>query len=144
MKRYVYVTMVIDATIEQAWSVLRDFNGLPDYHPMFVESTIEENKPPDQIGCVRNFSDQDGDRVREQLLALSDREHYYTYRILEGGVPASNYIAQMRLWPVTESNQTFGEWWAEFEVEEANAASVVERVTETFRQGFKSVSDRFK
>ena len=53
------------------------------------------------------------------------------------------YVSQMRLWPVTESNQTFGEWWAEFDVEPADEVATVERVTNTFRQAFRSVSDRF-
>lgn len=139
----VYVTMVLDADIEQAWGVLRDFNGLPDYHPMFAESHIEDGRPADQVGCVRNFVDHEGGRIREELLALSDREYLCAYRILEAGMPVRNYVSQMRLWPVTESGRTFGEWWAEFDVDPADEAATVERVTETFRQAFQSVSARF-
>jgi hypothetical protein len=143
MTAKVYVTMVMNATIDQAWGVLRDFNGLPDYHPMFVESTIEDGRPADQVGCIRNFSDREGGRIREELLSLSDRDYLCAYRIVEAGLPVRNYVAQMRLWPVTESNQAFGEWWAEFDVDEADRASTVARVTDTFRQAFRSVSERF-
>lgn len=144
MMARVYVTAVMDATIDQAWGVLRDFNGLPDYHPLFAESFIEDGKPADQIGCVRNFRDHAGGGIREELLSLSDRDYLCAYRILEAGLPVRDYVAQMRLWPVTESNQTFGEWWAEFDVDEADRANVIARVTDTFRQAFQSVSDRFK
>ncbi|MDN3519530.1 SRPBCC family protein [Aquisalimonas lutea] len=139
----VYVSAVIDATIEQAWGVLRDFNGLPDYHPFFATSFIEDGKPADQIGCVRNFQDHDGGVIREELLALSDRERTCCYRILEAGLPVRNYVAEMRLYPVTETNQTFGEWWAEFDVETADAADTIARVHDTFRLAFESVSERF-
>ncbi len=139
----VYVSAVMDASIDQAWGVLRDFNGLPDYHPFFATSFIEDDKPADRIGCVRNFTDHDGGRIREELLTLSDREYVCCYRILEAGLPVRNYVAEMRLTPVTVSNQTFGEWWAEFDVDPADEADTVTRVQDTFRLAFESVSRRF-
>ena len=139
----VYVSAVMNASIDQAWGVLRDFNGLPDYHPFFATSHIEEGKAADQIGCVRNFKDHDGGRIREELLALSDRERTCCYRILEAGLPVRNYVAEMRLYPVTLSNQTFGEWWAEFSVAPEDEAETVARVHDTFRLAFESVSERF-
>ncbi len=139
----VYVSAVMDASIEQAWGVLRDFNGLPDYHPFFATSHIEDGKPADQIGCVRNFTDHDGGRIREELLTLSDREHVCCYRILEAGLPVRNYVAEMRLFPVTVDNRTFGEWWAEFDVDPADEADCLARVSDTFRLAFESVSQRF-
>lgn len=139
----VYVSAVINATIDQAWGVLRDFNGLPDYHPFFATSFIEDGKSADQIGCVRNFQDHDGGIIREELLALSDRDRMCCYRILEAGLPVRNYVAEMRLYPVTQTNQTFGEWWAEFDVEPADATDTLARVHDTFRLAFESVSERF-
>lgn len=139
----VYVSAVIDASLEEAWGVLRDFNGLPDYHPFFASSYIEDDRPADQIGCVRNFTDHDGGRIREELLTLSDREHVCCYRILEAGMPVRNYVAEMRLHPVTVGNRTFGEWWAEFEVDPDHKAEIHQRVSDTFRLAFESVSERF-
>lgn len=139
----VYVSAVLDASIDQAWGVLRDFNGLPDYHPFFATSYIEGGKPADQVGCVRNFKDHDGGVIREELLSLSDRDYLCCYRILEAGLPVTDYVAQMRLYPVTQSNQTFGEWWAEFSVAPADEEETVARVHDTFRLAFESVSDRF-
>src|SRR5690554_3670092 len=66
----VYVSAVMPITLEQAWSVLRDFNGLPNYHPFFVKSYIEDGKPADKIGCIRHFHDHDGNAIREELLSL--------------------------------------------------------------------------
>ncbi|MBK1668823.1 MxaD family protein [Rhodovibrio sodomensis] len=139
----VYVTAVLEGPIDQTWQILRDFNGLPDYHPLFATSHIEDGKPADQIGCVRNFKDHHGGHLREQLLALSDRDYLCSYQILEAHLPVRNYVSQMKLWPVTESNRTFGEWWAEFEVDDADREDTIEKVTDTFRLAFQSVSDRF-
>ena len=133
----VYVSSVMDIPIEEAWGVLRDFNALPIYHPFFSKSAIEGGKPADQIGCVRDFYTHDGGRIREELLTLSDREYTCCYRILEAALPVRNYVSEMRLKPVTEGGKTFGEWWAEYEVPEKDAASVHQIVSDTFRFAFE-------
>jgi hypothetical protein len=69
---------VIDAPIERVWSVLRDFNSHTAWHPVVADSHIERGEPSDQVGCVRNFTLQDGHHIREQLLTLSDRDHVST------------------------------------------------------------------
>lgn len=43
----------------------------------------------------------------------------------------------MRLKPITEGNKTFGEWWAEYDVAPADAASVYQTVSDTFRFAFE-------
>lgn len=134
----VYVSAVMDVPIERAWAVLRDFNALPVYHPFFAASAIEDGLPADRIGCVRNFSTHEGGTIREELLALSDRERSCCYRILEvTGLPVRDYVAEVTLRPITETGQTFGEWWAEFDADPADRADCVARVTDTFRLGFQ-------
>jgi hypothetical protein len=136
----VYVSAVLEVPIDKAWAVLRDFNALPVYHPFFAKSQIEGGKPSDQIGCVRSFWGHDGGHIREELLTLSDREHTCCYRILEGSLPVRDYVAEMRLKPVTEGDKTFGEWWAEYEVDDANAEDVHARVSDTFRLAFEGAA----
>ena len=88
---------VIDAPIERVWSVLRDFNSHVDWHPVVAESFIEDALAPDQVGCVRNFRLADGAELREQLLALSDRDYVSTYCILDSTIPLERYVATVRL-----------------------------------------------
>jgi hypothetical protein len=133
----VYISAVMDIPLEEAWGVLRDFNALPVYHPFFSKSEIEDGKPSDQIGCVRKFFTHEGGHIREELLTLSDREHVCAYRILGATLPVRNYVAEMRLKPITEGNKCFGEWWAEYDVAEADAASVHQTVSDTFRFAFQ-------
>ena len=133
----VYVSAVMDIPISEAWGVLRDFNALPVYHPFFSKSEIEGNKPSDQIGCVRNFYTHEGGHIREELLTLSDRDYICCYRIIEATLPVQNYIAEMQLKTITENNRTFGEWWAEYDVADSDAASVHQIVSDTFRLAFE-------
>ena len=137
----VYVSSIIDAPIEKVWEVLRDFNALPNWHPLVARSRIEEGRPADAIGCIRNFQLTDtGQTIREQLLALSDVEHFCTYSILEAPLPVSNYVATIRLRRITMTGQTFGEWQSKFDTppgEEGAARDLVRGIYET---GFASIA----
>jgi hypothetical protein len=111
----VYVSNVIPAPASAVWAIVRNFNGLPDWTGFVAESRIEQNHPADRIGCIRNFRLRDGGRIRERLLALSDYEMSCTYAILESPMGVENYIATLRLIPITDGDQTFAEWTAEFD-----------------------------
>jgi hypothetical protein len=139
----VYVSAVMNATLEQAWGMLRDFGALGNYHPYFENSYIEDDRPSDQIGCVRRFGVREGGYLREQLLALSDDEHRCRYKILHIDASWKNYVAEMHLLPVTEGNKCFGEWWAEFDVPAEEEAAAIERVEGTFRTFFQCVNQRY-
>ena len=111
----VFTSSVIGASPDQVWARIRDFNGLPSWHPAIRESQIEGGQPADKIGCIRDFYLQNGDRIREQLLGLSDYDLFCTYSILESPMPLENYIATIRLTPITDGDRTFAEWTAEFD-----------------------------
>jgi NADPH2:quinone reductase len=107
---------VIDAPLERVWAVLRDFNSHGAWHPAVGPSAIEHGEPSDQVGCVRAFTLKDGHRIREQLLALSDRDHVSTYCILDATLPLRNYVATLQLRRVTDGDRTFWHWESTFDV----------------------------
>jgi NADPH:quinone reductase-like Zn-dependent oxidoreductase len=107
---------VIDAPIERVWAVLRDFNSHSAWHPAVGPSAIENGEPSDQVGCVRAFTLKDGNQIREQLLALSDRDHVSTYCILDATLPMRNYVATVQLKRVTDGDRTFWHWESTFDV----------------------------
>ena len=88
----VYVSSVISAPADKVWERVRDFNGLPKWHPRIRDSRIEDAEPADKVGCIRNFNLQNGDNIREQLLGLSDYDMFCTYSILESPMPLTDYI----------------------------------------------------
>lgn len=140
----VYVSAVMNATLDEAWGLLRDFGALGQYHPYFENSFIENGQPADQVGCIRNFRGKGGGGlIRERLLALSDDEHRCRYAILEVDADWKNYVAEMHLLPVTEGNRCFGEWWATWDVPPEQEAEALERVAGTFRTFFECVDVRF-
>jgi hypothetical protein len=136
----VYVSSVIDAPAAKVWARVRDFNALPRWHPAIRDSRIENGEPSDRVGCIRDFHLQNGDRIREQLLGLSDYDYFCTYAILESPMPLTDYIATLRLTPITDGERTFAEWTAEFDCAPDDAEGLVEGIgTNVFQAGFNAL-----
>jgi NADPH2:quinone reductase len=106
---------VVDAPIDRVWAVLRDFNRHDQWHGAVAKSRIEGGERGDQVGCVRSFTLQDGNRIREQLLTLDEREHKSTYCIVDATVPLQRYVATLTLKPVTDGDRTFWHWESTFD-----------------------------
>jgi hypothetical protein len=141
----VYVSGIIDAPVDKVWAYARDFNGHSEWHPLIAKSDIEDGKPSDQVGCVRNFTVQDGGRLRERLLSFSDMHHQFTYSIIVSPMPIENYVATFALKPITEGNKTFVEWYATFDVGAQDEARIVEQVgRSTFAAGIVALEKAVK
>jgi NADPH:quinone reductase len=114
MLQRVVRSTIIDAPIDRVWAVLRDFNSHDQWHAVVDTSRIEGDERSDQVGCVRAFTLKDGNRIREQLLTLDDRDYKSTYCIVEATVPLQRYVASVTLKPVTDGNRTFWHWESSF------------------------------
>jgi hypothetical protein len=138
-----YRSSVINAPADRVWRVVRDFNALPEWHPAIAESRIEQHHPSDKVGCIRNFSLKDGGRIREQLLALSDFEFTCVYSILESPMGVDDYIATLKVTPITDGNRCFIEWSAEFECAPGRERELSELVgNSVFQGGFNALKER--
>jgi len=136
----VYTSSVIDAPADRVWGMIRDFNGLPKWHPAIAESRIENYRKADEIGCVRLFSLKDGGIIREKLLALSDFEYSCTYSILESPMGVDNYVATLKLTPITDGDRTFAEWSAEFDCAPGREQALSENIGQgVFQGGFDAL-----
>ncbi|HSP25893.1 MAG TPA: SRPBCC family protein [Saliniramus sp.] len=140
----VFTSSVIPAPASKVWERVRDFNGLPRWHPRIRESRIENGEPSDKVGCIRDFNLQNGDRIREKLLGLSDYDMFCTYAILESPMALTDYVATLRLTPITDGDATFAEWTAEFECAPEHADDLVNGIgTNVFQGGFDALKRHF-
>jgi NADPH:quinone reductase len=131
---------ILDASLEEVWDILRDFNGHDRWHPAVASSRLEEGASGDMVGAVRDFRLADGSRIREQLLALSDGETSFTYCILEAPVLLRNYVAEVRLRPVTSDRACFWEWCARFDTSAAERETLSRFIAQDIMEaGFRSV-----
>ena len=136
----IYVSSVIDATPDNVWARVRDFNALPQWHPAIADSRIENNQPSDRVGCIRHFHTRDGGMIREKLLAVSDYDFTCVYEILESPMGVENYIATLKLTPITDGGRCFGEWSAEFDCATGREAELTQSIGQgVFQTGFDAL-----
>ena len=140
----VYTSSVIDASADNVWSRIRDFNALPQWHPLIADSRIENGQPSDRVGCIRHFHTRDGGMIRERLLALSDYEYSCSYEILESPMGVANYVATLKLTPVTDGGRCFAEWSAEFECAPGRERELSDSIgSGVFQGGFDALKRHF-
>ncbi len=136
---------VIDAPVAEVWQVLRDFNGHDRWHPAVAHSELEAGRRTDQIGAVRNFDLASGERLREVLLSMSDRERRFRYAIVESEVPLYDYVAEVQLKPVTDGTRTFWSWSSRFRTPPGRERELAELVAEgVYEAGFAALRARLE
>ena len=134
---------VIDAPIAAVWQILRDFNGHDRWHPAVARSALEAGMKTDQIGATRNFLLTEGERIRERLLTLSDKDHRLRYSIVDSEVPLQNYVAEVALKPVTDGDRTFWSWQSRFNTPPGREEEMARLVAEgVYEAGFEAVRAR--
>jgi NADPH:quinone reductase-like Zn-dependent oxidoreductase/uncharacterized protein YndB with AHSA1/START domain len=137
MKISIIRSAVIDAPMERVWAVLRDFSSHDRWHPAVARCSMENDAAGDVVGGVRRLSLADGTELREQLLRHSDRERTLTSCILDSPLPLMDYVATMRFKPVTDGDQTFWDWRAQFQAPDNRAAELKDFVgRQIYETGF--------
>ena len=133
---------IIEVPIESVWDVLRDFNSHSQWHPAIDDSAIERGQVSDRVSCIRRFTLADGQELREQLLSLSDLDMSYSYCLLDTPVPLFNYVAHVRLFPVTDQDHTYAEWEARFTTIAGQEQQMQALVgNDIFSAGFKALRE---
>ena len=131
---------IMNAPVDAVWDVIRDFNGHDRWHPAVADSHIERGEPVDRVGCVRRFHLAGGEALREQLLTLSDIDMAFSYCLLDTEVPLFNYVAHVRLFPVTDGDLTFWQWESRFDTRPGEERTMADLVgTNVYDAGFEAI-----
>lgn len=123
-----YSSAIIPATADEVWALVRDFNGMPAWHPAVKQSELEKGTDGTTIGAARKLTLGDGGIVRENLVAMNDHDRRFTYEITESPFPVRRYVSTLRIAPITATGEAFGEWWADYDADGADEATL----TDTF------------
>lgn len=124
---HVFRSMILDAPVDQVWSVVRAFDGVAVWNPAVVKAHMETGSATSP-GSIRRLDIVDGSVFRETLLELSDTARSYTYGILDSPLPVRNYVSTHRFVPITHTDQTLGIWESRFDCDveqEAELADIV-------------------
>ncbi|MBO0829491.1 MAG: SRPBCC family protein [Streptosporangiales bacterium] len=139
-----YASGVVPASADEVWAVVRDFDGLPSWHPAIAGSEIEQGTNL-VVGAVRRLALDGGGAVGERLMTLDDVDRSYTYEFTDPGpFPVRTYRSTIRVAPVTDTGHAFVEWYAWFDAEAADEAGLVEQYADgVYGSGIAALQARF-
>jgi mxaD protein len=106
-------SVTIEAPATQVWAKCGDFDALDRWHPAVAKDTLTkgENNVP---GAVRHLDIKGGGYVDEELLHYSGKGHYYSYRILDSGLPVSDYHSTLSVKAAGPGNKSVVTWTGTF------------------------------
>jgi mxaD protein len=84
----------IQATPAQVWDKVGNFGDLGAWHPA-VKTTEILSGENGKVGAVRFLTLQDGGTIKETLLSFDPRKMRYSYNIVEGVLPVSEYASSI-------------------------------------------------
>lgn len=139
-----YASGVVPASADEVWAVVRDFDGLPSWHPAITGSEIEEGTNL-VVGAVRKLTLDGGGVVKERLMTLDDVDRTYTYEFTDPGPFAvRSYRSTVRVAPVTDTGHAFVEWRCWFDAEAADEPDLVGTYADgVYATGITALRDRF-
>ena len=127
----------LPVSAKTVWAVIGNFNALPDWHPAVEKSELKK----EDGSTVRKLSLVGGGSIEEKLEQIDDKERLYTYSILSGPLPVSNYTATLR---VRDSGSGCTvEWGSEFDAQGAPENAAVEAISGIYEAGFENLKKMF-
>jgi len=127
----------LPVSAKTVWAVIGNFNALPDWHPAVEKSELKK----EDGSTVRKLSLVGGGSIEEKLEKIDDKERRYTYTILSGPLPVSNYTATLK---VREGDKGCSvEWSSEFEARGAPEGDAVAAISGIYEAGFENLKKMF-
>lgn len=124
---------ILNTTADDAWKMIRCFNGVIKYLPAVLKSTREGSG----AGSVRTLVLSDGGRVVERLEEVDESPSpFLTYSIITSPLPIEKYFATMRVQGLDGSRCKLI-WSSTFTPKGISDVEAVEIVRKIYLNGFK-------
>lgn len=134
------VTKSIDvaASPEAVWRTIGGFCGIGDWHPVVEKCALSKTggKP------VRTLSLKGGGTLVEEEQSRDDRTMGYTYTILEGPLPVTDYRSTLRVAKAGSGSKVT--WTGTFKAKGAPDAKAEEVIGGVYDGGLKSIAGKAK
>ena len=125
----------LNASAEEVWKTISDFNGLPKFVDAIVDSTIEGSG----VGAVRTLKLQDGGPpIVEKLESQDDQTRSLSYSIVESPLPLDRYLATVEVRDLGEGRCEVV-WSSSFEPKGAPEEEAKKIVKGVYSAGFEGL-----
>jgi hypothetical protein len=130
------VCLLADQGPEPLWARLADFPSWRTWLSRVSGSTMAPG-PTHSPGATRIVGPVDSPRVHEVLLAVDAREYTLSYGVAEEpvwAVPARNYVATVRLIPLTGRPATVVDWSSRYDCDRGDEKRINELLEQLYRE----------
>lgn len=124
-------------TSETIWSLVGNFNSLPQYIEAVTKSVIDSKA----TGTVRTLTLTDGSQLAERLLYYDTEVKELRYTLLLGPLPVQNYVSTIKVTGTTNGCSVL--WSCSFEPDGVTSKEAIEAVKAIYQMGFKGLSSMF-
>jgi hypothetical protein len=118
---------------DDIWKLIGGFNGLPEWHPAIKASSLEEG------GRVRKLELAGGGSITERLESFSDKEHVYSYSIVQGPLPVAEYVSTLKVRKAEDGKGATVEWSSEFKPKGASDTDASKVIEGIYKAGFDNL-----
>ncbi|SFL06795.1 SRPBCC family protein [Azotobacter beijerinckii] len=126
----VSVSINIACPAEQVWLLLGGFDLLPRWVDSIASSRLDDG------GRLRYLEMADGVVIIERLLEFSESERHYSYALLEGPLPVSDYLGRVSVRDDGEG-RSLATWSSRFRSEKANEVEIATDLESFYRTGLE-------
>ncbi len=136
------VTMntIINASADEVWKLLRDFNGLPRFIAAIKASTMEGAG----VGAVRTLIvDGGGPPIVERLERLDDKARTLSYSIVTSPLPVEGYFATVEVKDAGAGRCELT-WSSTFQPKDAPESVAVQTIEGVYAGAFEGLKTLFK
>ena len=134
------VTKSVDvaASPEAVWKTIGGFCGIGDWHPVIEKCVLSKKGGKD----VRTLSLKGGGTIVEQEESRDDKAMAYTYTILEGPLPVTDYHSTLKVAKAGSGSKVT--WTGDFKAKGAPDAKAQEAIAGVYEGGLKGIADKAK
>ena len=129
----------INASADQLWKVLRDFNGLPVFIAAIKKSTLEGSG----VGAVRTLTlEGGGPPIVEKLEKIDDQAKTLSYSIVTSPLPLKDYYATVEVTDLGPGQSEL-KWYSTFQPKDAPEAEAIKTVEGVYSGAFEGLKKLF-
>ena len=134
------VTKSVDvaAAPEAVWKTIGGFCGIGDWHPVIEKCALSKKGGKD----VRTLSLKGGGTIVEEEESRSDKKMDYTYTILEGPLPVTDYHSTIMV--AKAGNGSKVTWSGTFKAKGAPDDKAKEAIAGVYEAGLKGIATKAK
>jgi mxaD protein len=127
----------IYARPSDVWDKVSNFGDLGAWHPAVKSTEIVEGKNNEK-GAIRVVTLQDGGTIKEKLVAYNAAKHKYTYTILEGVLPVSNYQSTITVTSLAVDKAKVT-WHGKFKSASASDEDAQKAISDVYKGGLENL-----